>query len=32
MNWEKLASIHIPRPAFQNPNFKSMDESGKNIA
>ena len=26
MNWEKLGSIHIPRPTFQNPNFESMDE------
>ena len=26
MNWEKLESIHSPRPSFQNPNFESMDE------
>ena len=29
MNWEKLGSIHSPRPTFQNPNFESMDELGK---
>ena len=29
MNWEKLRSIHSPRPTFQNPNFESMDELGK---
>ena len=29
MNQEKLGSIHCPRPTFQNPNFKSMDELGK---
>ena len=26
MNWEKLGSIHSPRPTFQNPNFESIDE------
>ena len=29
MNQEKLGSINSPRPTFQNPNFKSMDELGK---
>ena len=29
MNWEKLGSIHSPRPTFKNPNMKSMDELGK---
>ena len=29
MNLEKLGSIHSPRPAFENPNFESMDEFGK---
>ena len=29
MNLEKLGSIRSPRPAFENPNFESMDEFGK---
>ena len=29
MNWENLGNIHSPRPTFQSPNFKSMDELGK---
>ena len=29
MNWEKLGSIHSPRPTFQNPNFESIDELEK---
>ena len=29
MNWEKLGSIHSPRPTFQNPNSESMDKLGK---
>ena len=32
MNWEKLGSIHSPKPTFQNPNFEFMDELGKNMA
>ena len=30
--FEKLESIHIPRPTFQNPNFESMVELGKVIS
>ena len=29
MNWEKLGSIHSPRPTIQNTNFDSMDELEK---
>ena len=29
MNCEKLGNIHSPRPRFQNPNVKFMDELGK---
>ena len=29
MNWEKLGSIHSPRPTFQNPSFEYVDELGK---
>ena len=29
INWEKLGSIHSPRPTFQSPNFESMDELRK---
>ena len=28
INWEKVGSIHSPRPTFENPNFESIDESG----
>ena len=31
INWEKFGSIRSPKPTFQNPNFESMDELGKNI-
>ena len=29
MNWEKLGSIHSPRPTCQNSKVESMDELGK---
>ena len=32
MNQGKLGSIHTTKPTFQNPNFESMDESGKDMA
>ena len=32
VNWEKLGIIHSPRPAFQNPNFESMDELEKYLS
>ena len=31
MKWEKPGSIHSAGPTFQNPNFESMEESGKNM-
>ena len=29
MNWEKLGSMHSPRPTFQYRNFEYIDELGK---
>ena len=29
LHFKKFGNIHIPRPAFQNPNVESMDELGK---
>ena len=29
LHFKKFGNIHIPRPAFQNPNVESMAELGK---
>ena len=29
MNWEKVGSIHSPKPTFQGPHFESITELGK---
>ena len=32
MNWKNLGTRNSQRATFENPNFKSMDELGKNMS